>query len=123
VATYRKRNGKWQAIVRHKDIGTITRSFKAKSLAVKWVAEQENKLEAKSYGLLRPDSLTLGELLSRYCKEITPSKRGATTEERRLNRLINDPVSTLPSISCHHPLSQPFATEGSLMGPERHIMT
>ena len=46
VATYRKRNGKWQAIVRHKDIGTITRSFKAKSLAVKWVAEQDKKFEA-----------------------------------------------------------------------------
>ena len=95
MATYRKRNGKWQAIVRHKDIGTITRSFRAKSLAIKWVAEQENKLEVRSYGLLRPDSLTLGELLLRYCKEITPGKRGATTEERRLNRLINDPVSTL----------------------------
>ena len=59
------------------------------------MAEQENKLEVRSYGLLRPDSLTLGELLLRYCKEITPGKRGATTEERRLNRLINDPVSTL----------------------------
>ena len=95
MATYRKRNGKWQAIVRHKDIGTITRSFRAKSLAVKWVAEQESKLEARSYGSLKPDSVILGELLSRYCREITPSKRGANTEERRLNRLINDPISTL----------------------------
>ena len=95
MATYRKRNSKWQAIIRHKNIGTVTRSFKSKSHAIKWVHEQENIIEAGHYGLLKPDSVMLGELLSRYCREITQGKRSANTEERRLNRLINDPISTL----------------------------
>ena len=88
------------------------------------MAEQENKLEARSYGLLRPDSLTLGELLLRYCKEITPCKPGTTTEERRLNHLINDPVSalTLDKLS-YHQLLRPFVTEGYLTGLEPRIMT
>ena len=95
MATYRKRNSKWQAIIRHKNIGTVTRSFKSRSHAIKWVHEQENIIEAGYYGLLKPDSVMLGELLSRYCKEITEGKRSANTEARRLNRLIKDPISTL----------------------------
>ena len=95
MATYRKRNSKWQAIIRHKNIGTVTRSFKSKSHAIKWVHEQENIIEAGHYGLLKPDSVILGELLSRYCEEITQGKRSANTEERRLNRLIKDPISAL----------------------------
>ena len=95
MATYRKRNSKWQAIIRHKNIGTVTRSFKSKSHAIKWVHEQENIIEAGHYGLLKPDSVLLGELLSRYYKEITQGKRSANTEERRLNRLIKDPISAL----------------------------
>ena len=101
MATYRKRNSKWQAIIRHKNIGTVTRSFKSKSQAIKWVHEQENIIEAGHYGLLKPDSVILGELLSRYCEEITQGKRSANTEERRLNRLIKDPISafTLDKLS------------------------
>ena len=96
MATYRKRNSKWQAIIRHKNIGTVTRSFKSKSHAIKWVHEQENIIEAGHYGLLKPDSVILGELLSRYCRGDYPRvKRSANTEERRLNRLINDPISAL----------------------------
>ena len=37
--------------------------------------------------------MTLGELLKRYSQQITPAKRGAETEQRRLNRLINDSIS------------------------------
>jgi integrase len=59
------------------------------------VHEQENIIEAGHYGLLKPDSVILGELLSRYCEEITQGKRSANTEERRLNRLIKDPISAL----------------------------
>ena len=95
MATYRKRNGKWQAIVRHKTIGTTSRSFHTKQAAIKWVISVEEQLEAGTFGTLRPTHVTLGELLERYSCEVTPVKRGATTELRRLQRLIRDPVSTL----------------------------
>ena len=95
MATYRKRNGKWQAIVRHKNIGTTSRSFHTKQAAFTWVISVEEQLEAASFGALRPTHITLGELLERYSYEVTPAKRGATTERRRLHRLIRDPLSNL----------------------------
>lgn len=95
MATYRKRGGKWQAIVRHKNIGTTSRSFHTKQAAIKWVISVEEQIEAGTFGTLRPRQVTLGELLQRYSCEVTPTKRGATTELRRLHRLIRDPLSTL----------------------------
>ena len=95
MATYRKRGGKWQAIVRQKSIGTTSRSFHTKQAAIKWVISIEEQLEAGTFGTLRPTHTTLGELLQRYSREVTPTKRGATTEHRRLHRLIRDPVSSL----------------------------
>jgi len=95
VATYRKRSGKWQAIVRHKDIGTRARTFVQKSSAIKWALEQENRLDNGTFGRILPSEITLRQLLTRYAKEITPKKRGAATEQRRLKRLIRDRVSDL----------------------------
>ena len=95
MATYRKRNGKWQAIVRNKTIGTTSRSFHTKQAAIKWVISVEEQIEAGTFDTLRPTHITLGELLQRYAREVTPVKRGATTELRRLQRLIRDPVSSL----------------------------
>ena len=93
MATFRKRNGKWQAIVRQKNIGTVSRSFIKKTQAIKWVLEQEERIERGVFGSIEPSEVTLGELLQRYREEITPAKRGAEAEQRRLNRLINDSIS------------------------------
>ena len=95
MATYRKRNGKWQAIVRQKNIGTTSRSFHTKQAAIKWVISVEEQLEAGTFGTLRPTHITLGELLERYSIEVTPAKRAAKPELRRLQRLISDPVGSL----------------------------
>ena len=95
MATYRKRCGKWQAIIRHKSIGTQARTFVQKSSAVKWALEQEKRLDNGTFGIILPSEITLGQLLTRYAEEITPKKRGAATEQRRLKRLIRDRVSDL----------------------------
>ena len=95
MATYRKRNGKWQAIVRHKDIGTRARSFHTKQAAIKWAVSEERKLTEGVMGVLKPSDATLGQLLQRYVAEVLPAKRGAATEGQRLQRLIRDPVSGL----------------------------
>ena len=94
MATYRKRNGKWQAIVRHKDIGTRARSFHTKQAAIKWATGEERRITEGVLGLLKPTEVTLGQLLQRYVAEVLPAKRGAATEGQRLHRLIRDPVSS-----------------------------
>ena len=95
MATYRQRGGKWQAIVRHKNIGTTSQSCHTKQAAITWVISVEEQLEAGNFGTLRPTHITFGELLERYSVEVTRLKRGATTELRGLQRLIRDPVSSL----------------------------
>ncbi len=95
MATYRKRGGKWQAIIRHKDIGTRARSFHTKQAAIKWVISVEEQLEAGTFGTLRPTRFTLGELLKRYSNEVNPAKCAATTELCHLQRLIRDRLSSL----------------------------
>ena len=86
MATYRKRNGKWQAIVRHKDIGKITRSFKAKPLAVKWVAEQENKLEA------RQDVINCIEMFYNPMRKHVKNGMLSTVEFERQQEMRNEGV-------------------------------
>ena len=41
VASFRKRNNLWQAQVRSKYVGSISKSFHSKSDAQKWAKEQE----------------------------------------------------------------------------------
>jgi integrase len=94
VATIRKRKNKWQAIVRHKSIGTTAKSFFSKSAALKWSIAQEQAIESGTFGCLRPSEVTLGELFERYLDKITPLKRGADVERRRLKRLIRDEISS-----------------------------
>ena len=94
MATLRKRGNKWQAIIRHKSIGTTAKSFSSKSLALKWSLAKEQAIESGAFGRLSPSEVTLGELLDRYLDEITPSKRGADVERRRLKRLIGDDISS-----------------------------
>ena len=108
MATFRKRNKKWQAIVRHKDIGTTTRSFISKTNALRWVREQEERLETGVYGRLEPSRVTLGDLLKRYSQEITPAKRGVETEQRRLQRLIRDSLSLLTVDQLNSPVIAGF---------------
>ena len=94
MATLRKRVNKWQAIVRHQSIGTTAKSFSNKSAALKWSIAQEQAIESGALGRLSPSEVTLGELLKRYLDIITPSKRGADVERRRLKRLIEDDISS-----------------------------
>ncbi|MBL6626431.1 MAG: site-specific integrase, partial [Alphaproteobacteria bacterium] len=79
--------------VRQKNIGTASRSFIKKTQAIKWALEQEERIERGVFGSIETSEVTLGELLKRYSQQITPAKRGAETEQRRLNRLINDSIS------------------------------
>ena len=102
MATYRKRNGKWQAIVRHKTIGTTSRSFHTKQAAIKWAVGEERRITEGVLGLLKPTEVTLGQLLQRYVTDVLPAKRGAATEGQRLHRLIRDPVSSLRAVSYTH---------------------
>ena len=96
MGSIRKRNGKYQAQVRRAGASPISKTFTHKKDALVWVRGVEARIDVGDTSIKTPRATTLGDLLTRYAKEITPTKKGADPELRRLKRLINDPVSAAP---------------------------
>jgi hypothetical protein len=94
MATIRKLRGKWQAMVRRKGIAPRSKSFDKKSDAEKWARDLEAQVDAAGYV---PDTkiteqTTLGDTLTRYRDEITPTRRSAATEKQRINAMLRRDV-------------------------------
>ena len=82
MATLRKRGNKWHVQIRRSGQASITRSFTHKANAEAWSRKIERDLDrgeitSRSKNL---DTMTVGDLLSRYYLENTSQKRGAEIE-------------------------------------------
>jgi integrase len=101
MATIRKLRGRWQAMVRRRGVPPRAKSFDKKDDAVRWARDLE--AEADKSGWVADsrlaEKMTLGELLTRYCVEITPTKRSAHTESSRLKALMTRDI-------CHRTLAK-----------------
>ena len=90
MASIRKRNGLWQAQVRSRKVGSTSKSFHKKSDALAWARIQEAAMQT---GIWKPKDKsysTLEDLMRKYLEQVTPHKKGAETEARRLNRLLKE---------------------------------
>lgn len=89
MATIRKLRGRWQAQVRRRGLKPRCKSFDSKSDAEKWARDLEAQVDrfgaAPDTRLL--DVTTLGDLLERYQREVSPTKRGAVQEIQRIDVL------------------------------------
>ena len=93
MGSIRKRNKNYQAQIRRQGIKSISKTFAYRKDAQKWIRDIEAKIDRGEYEGIQPCELSLGKLLQRYLKEITPLKKGYATETRRINRLIRDEIS------------------------------
>ncbi|MBX9468067.1 MAG: site-specific integrase [Rhizobium sp.] len=89
MATIRKLRGRWQAQVRRRGMKPRCKSFDSKQEAEKWARDLE--VQVDRFGAA-PDtkileSTTLGQLLERYQREISPTKRGSVQEIQRIDVL------------------------------------
>jgi len=95
MATIRKLRGRWQAQVRRRGVAPRAKSFDSKADAQRWA--QDLEAEANRSGWVADTRLaektTLRELLTRYCAEVTPGKRGAVSEASRINSILRCPMS------------------------------
>lgn len=89
MATIRKLRGRWQAQVRRRGVKPRCKSFDTKLEAEKWARDLEAQVDrfgaAPDTKIL--ESTTLGQLLERYQREISPSKRGSVQEIQRIDVL------------------------------------
>lgn len=84
----------WQATVRKVGFPTQTRTFESKREAQDWSKATESEMRRGIFvDRSEAERTTLRELLERYSKEVTPTKRGKGPELSRLKRLIAHPLA------------------------------
>ena len=87
----------FQAIVRRKGYPTQTKTFETRNEAEAWSRSIESKIDVNQFRDRRElETLTLGDLLQRYLKEVTPTKRGAVQEGNRIKQLLEHPLALRP---------------------------
>jgi len=83
----------WRAKGRRKGFPEQSRTFTYKEDAEKWVRMVESELETTGFVDRREaEKNTLGEVLRRYQKEITPSKKSAVIESIKIDVIMKDAV-------------------------------
>ena len=97
MASVRKSGAKWHVQIRRSASPTVTRTFTLKVDAEKWARAVESQIDrGGSDGYLNPRSnLTVGDLLYRYRKAVTPKKRVATSEAYRLGVLLRSSLAEI----------------------------
>lgn len=85
MATIRKRGDKYRVEVFKNGIRKSS-TFKSKTEATLWGIEEEKKIELQQKGL-QPDTLFV-DVIRRYQREVTPTKRAIKHENNRINKLI-----------------------------------
>lgn len=94
MATIRQRGDRWQCIVKRKGYPTQSKSFDLKKDAERWARQQERLLDTGQWvDRTEAEQTTLRDLLKRYAKEISITKRGAEVETVRINALCRTPLA------------------------------
>jgi integrase len=94
MASFRKRNEKWQARVQRKEHQPIVQSFNTKADAIKWARSVESQLDL---GILAPRQTMprLMPMMERYVEEVTPTKKGESQERYRANQFRKSKLANL----------------------------
>ena len=95
MATIRKLRGRWQAQVRRRGTPPRAKSFDKRADADRWARDLEAEADRSGWvaDTRVAEKLTLGELLSRYVNQVTPTKRGAASERARINSIVRCPIA------------------------------
>jgi len=96
MATYRRRNGKWNVQVRQRGKKDISKTFKLKADAISWASLMEIKLETETYTDYKLATTTrLSDLLTRYNEEVVPTLKGKSQDSSRINKIIDSDLGNL----------------------------
>ncbi|AXA92184.1 site-specific integrase [Massilia sp. YMA4] len=83
----------WRAKVRRKGFPEQSRTFTYREDAEKWIRTVERELETSGFVDRREaDKNTLGEVLRRYQREVTPTKKSAPIESVKIDVIMKDAV-------------------------------
>jgi integrase len=98
----------FQAKIRVKGFPPLSRTFKSRDDAEKWLTEQEEQLrrrvaavravedQRRIAALCAPEYRVFGDLMRRYLTEVTPQKRSADAETQRMRGLLKHSLAECP---------------------------
>src|SRR5258705_586735 len=94
MASVRYHRGKYQVPVRRQDMRPITKTFTLRKDALEWARLMEVKADRRD---LPEDTkvlqtITLGDLVTRYRDEVTVLKKGCETETEFLNAFLRHSI-------------------------------
>jgi hypothetical protein len=96
VATFEKRGQFWRVKIRRAGLPAQTRTFDSKMLAQQWARSVESDIDKGIVVDRRTAARTsLAEILERYRREVTPTKRGAADENLRLKAMAQRPFARM----------------------------
>lgn len=102
MASISKRNGKYLVRVRLR--GNVqTKTFRTAAEAKAWAAQTEADINNRALGIT-PKNQTIRDVIERYRREVTPTKRGSRSEDIRLTRFLRDKICDLKTADMmpHH---------------------
>lgn len=87
----------WRVRVRKKGI-VATATFETKALAERWAKSKETEIEEGRFvpTAREADRITLSQALDRYLSEVTPRKKGAEQEEKRIRQWQKEECAKKP---------------------------
>lgn len=96
MATFRNRNGKWQARIQRTGQHSIAKSFTTKQDAVQWARSIESQMDRGSYiDTTLAQKNTLSDLIELYIDQVLPTLRGFREDRYRLNAIKVHPICRL----------------------------
>jgi integrase len=94
MASFRQRNGKWQARVIRDGYPDQTKTFQLKVDAEKWARALESAIDKGQFvTTTEAHRTTLSDVIARYLSEITPTMKGATEDAIRLKAILRKPIA------------------------------
>ena len=94
MATFRKRNGRWNVRIRSNHHRTISKTFLQKEDAIKYARETEAKIQRGLFeDLEQASQISLRELLVQYRDQETLQKKNNGPEYYKINKLIKHKIA------------------------------
>jgi integrase len=94
MASYRQRNGKWQARILRDGYPAQTKTFSTKVDAEKWARAVEADIDKGQFvSITEAQRATLGDVIKRYLTEVTPAMKGASEDTIRLKAMMRKPIA------------------------------
>jgi hypothetical protein len=94
MATIRKRSNGYQVRIRRIGYSELSKTFLSKSDALSWARLVESEMDRGVFvNRIEAENTTLAELLTRYLKEITPSKKHPSIETYRIKAWLKCPLA------------------------------